>query len=396
MKVVRICQEYLPSISGPTKQASAIASGLAARGHQNVIMTSSDGAVGQAEDWENQAHGISIHRYPIRFRVMRYYILDGIRRDLSSVDADVFHVHGWRNQASDLAIQIANKRGIPTVLHAHGSAFAENLAPSWRGRWVYKAYDLMFKTRVPLRADAVVVSTTQERRECVAYGIPEDRVHIIPSGIDPLDNGPFRAARNQTGGPPRALFVGRLSRDRNVELAIRAMGRVRDARRSLELRIVGGEEKRTRASRGGYLSELKQLVADLGLSEEVSFAGVRRGPALLREYAEADMFVYTSRYENFGNTVLEAAAAGLPLLVTRTGVANDILSHGGAGHFVSMDDPDDLARRLCELADNAERRVAMGSQASQIAFRDYDWENIVTSYEELYQSLTSRTGLASV
>jgi glycosyltransferase involved in cell wall biosynthesis len=396
VKVLRISQEYLPQISGPIKQASSIAAGLSKLGHQNIILSSTEGLAHNNYAFEQLSDNIALHRYPITFTVMRYFFLKNFRKDLWTFDYDIIHAHSWRSQLADTAIQVGKRRGVPTVLHAHASAYAEYLATSNLHRAPYKVYDLLFKSRVPLAADAVVVSTNQEKDECLRYGVRPERIHVIPSGITPADY-----TRLQRSGPTatpqlRVLFVGRLARDRNVELALRALNIFRGADFDFTFRIVGPEEKRTQTSRGGYIDELKQLAIELGIGEKVEFVGVRKGNALLQEYANADVFVYPSLYENFGNTVLEAAGAGLPILATATGVARDLVQNGETGYIVSASDPSHLASRLETLANGVELRQKLGAAVMRRAHTEYDWSRIVHRYSELYTLLLKDTELSSV
>ncbi len=387
MKVLRVSQEFAPINTGPIKQALNIMAGLSKRGHQNIVLASTQGADSNTHRIETLPHNTTLHRYPVLFKVMRYFFVRGVERDLYSFDMDLVHVHSWRSHLADATIRIAKKRGIPSVLHAHASAYAEYLVPHTLLRFPYRVYDLLFKRSVAQSADAVVVSTEQEKLECVRYGIDEHRIHVIPSGVNAADFATVQRTRPLRPETPVVLLVGRLARDRNVELLLRALAPLKAQGVPFHARIVGPEEKRTKMSRGGYLKELQRLTGQLGLTEDVTFVGPLRGQALLQAYVDADVFVYPSLYENFGNTVLEAAAAGLPILATPTGVATDLIQDGKTGYLVSMTDPADLSRRLGELLDNPTERQRLGNEVRRVALRDYNWDAIVEQYVELYTRL---------
>ncbi len=395
MKVLRVSQEFAPVHTGPIKQALNIMAGLAKHGHKNIVLASTQGLDDNAYKVEAYPHNTTLYRYPVLFKVMRYFFVRGVARDLPSfADVDLVHVHSWRSHLADATIRFAKKRGVPSVLHAHASAYAEHLVSNPLLRFPYKVYDLLFKQSVAQSADAVVVSTEQEKHECVRYGIDERRIHVIPSGVNASDFADVQRTRPTHPDVPTVLLVGRLARDRNVELLLRALAPLKAQGVPFQARIVGPEENRTKMSRGGYLNELKSLTQQLGLAEDVTFVGPLKGQALRQAYVDADIFVYPSLYENFGNTVLEAAAAGLPILATSTGVAADLVQDGKTGYLVDMTDPADLSHRLGDLLRDGEKCQRLGQEAKRLALRDYNWDAIIERYIDLYNHLLNRVPLA--
>jgi glycosyltransferase involved in cell wall biosynthesis len=270
------------------------------------------------------------------------------------------------------------------VLHLHGTlAGYKQIVPGHRAR-MYDAFDAVTRPLPTLRPDQIVVSTHQEAREVEAYGLDMDRVRVIPMGIDP-DLYRFEDERRE---PEQILFVGRLAEDRNVEQVLHALGLIRDL--SWSCKIVGGEERRSYASRGGYVAKLKQLAQDLGIADRVCFTGPLYGEELRRTYARAGIFAYTSRYENFGQTILEAAAAGCALVTSATGVAAEIVEEGVSGALVPLDDPHALASRLGDLLGNPGRAKALGAKASDVVKQRFHWRTISGQYIELYRDLALR------
>ena len=393
MKILRVSQEFAPIYTGPIKQALNIMSGLAKRGHQNVVLASTEGVSDNSYKVEAYPHNTTLYRYPILFKVMRYFFVRGLTRDLPLFDADLVHVHSWRSHLADSTVRFAKAHGIPSVLHAHASAYAEQLVTNPLLRFPYKVYDFLFKKSVVQSADAVVVSTAQERLDCIRYGVDDKRIHIIPSGVSVNDFTAVERSAPAEPDVPTVLLVGRLARGRNVELLLRALATLKAREIPFRARIVGPEAKSTKTSCDGYLDELKSLTQRLELTEDVSFVGPLQGESLLQAYIDADIFVYTSVYENFGNTVLEAAAAGLPIVATPTGVATDLVKSGVTGYLVSMSDPADLSQRLADLLRDPSKRQRLGQEARRLALRDYDWDTIVEKYLRLYSLLLEHSPL---
>jgi len=99
----------------------------------------------------------------------------------------------------------------------------------------------------------------------------------------------------------------------------------------------------------------------------------------------ADIFVYPSKYENFGQPLLEAGAHGLPIVATPVGVARDIIIDGETGYFTS-DDPKEMSDHIHLLQDN-KLRQQMGTQIKNLIRKNFNWENIMNQYRGLYNSL---------
>jgi len=136
------------------------------------------------------------------------------------------------------------------------------------------------------------------------FGVKKERLKTIPVGINIKDYEPAKKDSLMLN----LLFVGRISRNRNLGPIIKAMRILKNEK--IKLTIVGGEAKSSETSKTGYVDELKKLASRLN----IEFVGPKYGKELINYYKKADIFVYTSFYENFGQTMLEAGAAGLPIL----------------------------------------------------------------------------------
>jgi len=96
--------------------------------------------------------------------------------------------------------------------------------------------------------------------------------------------------------------------------------------------------------------------------------------------------VYTSFYESFGQTMLEAGAAGLPVISTKVGVANDIVKNDKTGFIVGPDNPKEIAEYVIKLSDKNKREL-FGKKIRDIVKKNFDWDNIIEKYIEVYDSI---------
>ncbi|MFQ5716635.1 MAG: glycosyltransferase family 4 protein, partial [Nitrospinales bacterium] len=135
----------------------------------------------------------------------------------------------------------------------------------------------------------------------------------------------------------------------------------------------------------GYLNELKKLCEDLGIKRHVTFAGAQSPEAVKTCYRNADVFVYPSLYENFGQPILEAAAAGLAIISTNVGIAKEIIRDGENG-FIVDGDPEVIKDRMEALA-ALQSRTTFGKRIQEKVRKDLAWDRIIQRYAEIYRSL---------
>lgn len=380
-RILRAIPSYFPYVTGPANQARAISRGLAPLGYESLVVTTDLGA--RDAPRRQRLDDVEVLRLPIRAGFMQYHVVPGAWNAFLHRPADLIHVHSYRNYLADVAASAAHRRGLPLILQLHGSLVGyQHIVQGWR-QMFYRAFDLLTRPLPTLRAARVIVSTSVERDEVTRYGIPRERVCVIPMGVTPEEYFFPDVQRD----PRRITFVGRLAADRNVEQLLRALALIADLGWSCT--IAGGEERRSYAHATGYVAVLKDLAAQLGIAGQVTFTGPLYGEVLRRAYAASGIFVYPSRYENFGQTILEAAAAGCVLVTTRVGVANDLVRTGESGFLVDQDDHQETAARLRWLLTHPDEEACMGVVASAMVRQHYAWGPILRCYTTLYDDVVA-------
>jgi len=218
--------------------------------------------------------------------------------------------------------------------------------------WFYGAMDRVF---VP---SAAVATRVQE------LGVAADKVVRLPRGIDlgrfrPSRRDPHAFARFGLNGEPKVLYVGRLSREKSLDALIDGFALAADAVPEARLVIVGD---------GPYAGSLAERA---GASERVLFLGQRTGDELATLMASSDLFVSPSETETFGNTVVEAQASGLPVVVADRGAARENMIDEVTGLVVDARQPGALAGAIEGLLTDRHRRRVMAEAAASFAQR-YD------------------------
>ncbi|MDZ4816373.1 MAG: glycosyltransferase [Verrucomicrobiota bacterium] len=185
--------------------------------------------------------------------------------------------------------------------------------------------------------DLVYVNSQYYMDLWVERGIPANKIKILPRGIDTESFNPNRNDRQfwntygLKGDEIIFLYVGRVSKEKNIDVVMEAFERVEPNFPNAKMVVVGD---------GPYLKELKHKYP------EVTFTGYLRGNPLWTAYASADVFVFPSTTDTFGNVVLEAHAAGLPTIVSDTGGPRELVVEGETGYVTRSMDPVSFAEAM--------------------------------------------------
>ncbi|MBA2433347.1 MAG: glycosyltransferase family 1 protein, partial [Chthoniobacterales bacterium] len=159
--------------------------------------------------------------------------------------------------------------------------------------------------------------------------------------------------------PVRLLYVGRVSKEKDLDILAAAYRRLRDAQVPVQLYIVG---------LGPYSEQLAESLPD------AVFTGYLAGEELACAYASADVFVFPSTTDTFGNVILEAQASGLPVVVSDIGGPAELVEHGVTGLITKAKDVEDFARAIEKIATDGALRTAMSLRARE-SVRDRSWPN---------------------
>ena len=287
--------------------------------------------------------------------------------------ADLVHDHGiWL--APNLSAEAAARRaGKPFVCSPRGMLSAEALAYSRLRKRVVWA---LGQRSALARAACLHATSESEYADIRACGLGAP-VAIIPNGVDVPPLSPRPAA---DGGLRTVLSLGRIHPKKGLESLLQAWARVEAGHPDWRLRIVGPAE-------AGHDRELAALAASLKLAR-VSVEGPVWGPDKAALYASTDIFAVPTRSENFGLTVAEALAAGVPAVCT-TGAPWAELRSEGCGWWVEQG-PDALAAALREgMSLPRETLAQMGRRGRELVMRRYGWRRIAEDMASLYAWLAA-------
>jgi glycosyltransferase involved in cell wall biosynthesis len=204
--------------------------------------------------------------------------------------------------------------------------------------------------------DTVFVNSEEYRQSWIKRGFEPEKLQILPRGLDTNLFNPDRRDPNfwdkfgSSNGAVRLLYVGRVSREKDLDILVDAYSRVRETGVEVNLFVVG---------HGPYADALAKALPD------AVFTGYLQGKELAAAYASSDIFVFPSTTDTFGNVIIEAQASGLPVIVSDSGGPKELVDDQTNGLVTRSRDPEDFARAIQTLAGDPQRRRQMGEKARE-------------------------------
>ena len=230
-------------------------------------------------------------------------------------------------------------------------------------------------------ATRMVANSRAAADQLIAQGVPEEHVDIIANGVD---LSMFTVRRN-SARPRTIAVVARLWAEKRIDVLIAAAPRILARYPDVEFQIVGD---------GPCREQLVTQAREAAVLPHMRFMGHRDDvPAVL---SSVDLFVLPSESEASPNVVLEAMAAGLPVVASKVGGIPELVTDGVTGHLVPPADPNALAAGLLDLLDHPDRGTAFGLAGRAHVEQHYSFERMVAQFERLYTSGSSKSASANV
>lgn len=366
-----VTETYPPEVNGVAMTLSRLVEGVLQRGHsvQLVRPRQSPGDVAAVRPGYGE---ILVPGLPIPgYDQMRFGLpaRRSLRQAWSGQRPDIVHVAtegplGWS------AVTAARELGLPisSGFHTNFDAYSRHYRMGWLkapiGRYLRYLHN---------RTDATLVPTSALQRQLSQQGYRN--VAVVSRGVDTRLFNPARRSanlRSRWGAGPDDLvvcYVGRLAAEKNLDLVLQAVAAIHKARAKVRMVFVG---------------EGPQLKALARKYPQFCFAGLRRGADLAEHYASADLFLFPSLTETFGNVTAEALASGLAVVAYDCAGAADLIENGKNGLLAAPGNSRDFIEAAVALATNNRQRTQIRNQAAP-SVAHLDWESI---HERFIAALT--------
>jgi glycosyltransferase involved in cell wall biosynthesis len=351
-----------PSVGGAQNVLDQIARRLVEGGHRPVVV-----APRPREAWDDRrlAYPVVRHRRPWSKR----FAVHGILPRLAALHVrhrfDVVHCHSAYPHAV-IAATMRRLFGVPYVVRPHGA----DILP---GEEIRKSplLDRRMRDAVTV-ADAVIAQGDSLRQVIADIGVAAERIHVVNNGVD-LDA--FRSAAAFPHPRPYLLGLGGLVPHKGFDILLRAYAMLREPTHDL---LIAGD--------GTEAGPLARLAAELGVGGRVTFLGVVTGERKVGLYRSATLFVCPSRREPFANVILEAFAAGVPVVATDVGGNREMVEDGANGLVVPPESPEAMASAIDRLLGSAALVASLRDGAAGTGPR-FDWAAVVDRYVAIYRQV---------
>ncbi len=368
MRIAIITENFLPKLDGVTRTIAMLLRHLEERGHQAIVFGPEGAPRRYAGARVIAVPGIRLPFYP-ELRALFPSRAMGYR--LARFRPDLVHL------ADPMLLGMAglywaHRIAVPTVAayHTNIASYMNHfkLGLLEQPVWAYRRF-------LHNQCAATVCPSPSTAAILTAQGF--ERVHLWQRGVDSILFTPERrsaARRAELGATPATtllLYVGRVSHEKDILTLARAYRAL--ARPGLHLAVVGD---------GPARGELEEALRGL----PVTFTGYLAGEALADTYAAADLFVFPSTTETFGQVVLEAMASGLPVVGCDAEGVRDLVRHGETGILARPHDPVDFTQAIADLLDQPARRALLAA-AGRAAALTRSWSEVMDGLLALYASI---------
>jgi len=353
------------------------------RGHDVVVFASDlydEASWDRSRSFAPTVDGVPVRRFPVFRRLVpgiTMPMFDGLVGALAHSGADVIHAHSHRYGHVLQSALAARAKRIPFVVSTHYHP-ADRRQSAWK-RGLLRVQDVGFGATAYRIADRLVVETAIEADRVREFA-PGEKLVTIPPGID---LAPWDAPANGGGVPggPYVLYAGRVAANKGLDVLLDAIARMPPNVRPAVV-IMGRD--------WGERTRLEQRAQANGIAAGVTFLGHVDDPARYRAVVRgARAFVLPSEWEAYGLVLLEAMAAGVPIVATDVGGIPEVVEGGRSGRLVPFGDADALAAALRsvlndpgvahDLVDAGRRRVGT-----------LTWDRAVDHHEAMYRAIVAR------
>lgn len=369
-------------VGGVAAHVSELSEALAYRGHDVHVFT----RMGEGQPRQSRHHGVHYHRCPFGWDPDFVAEINGmcdsfawhLGETIPRVGGfDIAHGHDWL--AAKALVQARNDHYLASVFTIHSTEFGRcgNANHDGGSRSIR---DMEWEGGY-CSDQVIAVSGVIGKEYQWLYKVPGEKVNPIYNGVRPerfdgeVDIQAVRASVGVGAYEPMVLFCGRLAWQKGPDILMEAVPAVLSQHRDAKIVFVGD---------GGMRADLEARMHQLGVAHAVRFAGFKRGQDLVDLYKATDMVCVPSRNEPFGIVILEAWAAGKPVVVTHNGGPAEFVRHGKDGWKI-YDHPDSVAWGILETFRDFNRARDMGAAGADRIAREFTWDRIAEETEEVYE-----------
>ena len=369
LRILHVISSLAPRYGGPSQVCRELCGELARRGQQVTIYTTDIDGPGREDVPYGRpvwADGAKIRYFPVQ-TPRRYVVSWPLARALREAVPrhDIVHVHSLYLFPPTVAAHYCRRAGVPYLVRPHGTLDPYLYRRHRVRKWVYEQ---LFEWRNLTRAAALHFTTLEEEELTRPLGIPTRGV-VVPPGlhVERYQREPASGAPTpwpEAKGRRVVLYLGRLNFKKGLDVLTQAFGDLARRRPDVHLVLAGPDDE-------GYGERVRRWLGEVGALERCTIVGMQVGAAKLAALHGADVFVLPSYSENFGVTVVEAMACGLPVVVSdRVNIWREIA--GARAGLVVPPDAGAVSRALATVLDDPDR-AGMAERGRRLVAERFSW-----------------------
>jgi len=389
MNILHVIASLAPETGGPPRACLGMARAIARRGHRVTVFSTDHGLAPALPRGPIEEQGVAIRYFPLewpRGLATSWPMAAALMRETGGYD--LVHLHALHRFQDWAVARACRRHHKPYIIMANGILDPYIFR---RKRLVKRAAELLFQDRATRGAAVIQYVTEREKAASAPHALGVPGV-VIPLGIDAAAfaalpaPGAFRSRHQEIGARPIVLFLGRLHEKKGIDVLVRAFAACTRCGLDAALVIAGPDE--------GVRGATERLAEAEGIAARTLFTGMLGDDEKMPLLADADVFALTSHSENFGIAVVEAMAAGLPVLVSeRVDLAPEV-EVGGAGKVTAVE-AGAVAEALAAMLGDAAGRRAMGERGRRLVAERYTWPQVGEALERLYAEVVAAAAAGS-
>lgn len=385
MKIGNLTWEFPPRVvGGIARHCEGLAKELVQQGHDVHLFTLDFPGSPSYEEMD----GIKVYRAATELGhpnfltwvlLFNHFLGKKMAEVSQSVNFDVMHVHDWLAAFAGISFKHYLQKPIVLTVHSTEIGRAQGLhSPdsfSIDGIEWWATYE----------ADKVIVCSQSMKSEiCGHFGLPWDKVDVIPNAIDATqyqtsaDRGRVRQRHGVGWGEKMILCVGRLVPQKGIEYFIRAIPGIASRYPEAKFVIVG---------EGWSRDFLEAEARSSGQRDKIQFTGFAPDKEVIDLMTSADVLVVPSVYEPFGIVALEGMATGVPVVASQVGGLSEVIEHDRTGIFVYPRSPDSIAWGVERILSDPDHARWLTENAKDKLHKAYSWEAVAMKTVEVYRKL---------
>ena len=377
--ILHVIEDLKPESGGPTTVVVELARHQVRSGARVSVVCGSgpDQASQRAQLQASfEADGVALHvlasadRAPSRRR---------LRELIQTTGAEVVHLHGMWSSIVRLGAAEARRAGLTYVISTHGMLHPDVLE---QGKWKKRLYLTVFASILGHCGEVLALNDEERHAIHTRFHRPAS---VLPNGLEikryiASSSERFRGLHPELANTSFALFVGRLHPIKGIDQLLRSFIAARERGLCSHLVVAGPD--------GGQRAELERQVSEARLSSVVHFIGPVYGDVKIAAFQACSMFVHRPRFEGFGLTVLEALAAGKPVVTTRRCRLDGAESADALR--VTPDTDEGFAEAMVALERDPASAAELGARAQAWVQARFDWSAIAQQALEVYNRVLGR------